>query len=170
MMFGPWRPRFCPRLRDPLLFIPGGPYTACFRPEQEWMFSRQVGSLVSVISELCSCGVVQSVSSVCLACSCTISICRSNSVLSEFGEEDRRQEVGCGRMLPSLSLPCLAPCDLQAAGVRPSSSCLWKRQLRVCVPTLARVCESSRSLLRCGRSLKARRMLFWGYAFNSVCR
>jgi hypothetical protein len=38
--------------------------------------------------------------------------------MSEFGEEDKRQEVGCGRMLPSLSLPASqppAPCDLQAA-------------------------------------------------------
>jgi hypothetical protein len=66
--------------------------------------------------------------------------------MSEFGEEDKRQEVGCGRMLPSLSLPASqppAPCDLQAAGVRPSSSCL---NPRIRIPRqlpIARVCADA---------------------------
>lgn len=59
--------------------------------------------------------------------------------MSEFGEEDKRQEVGCGRMLPSQT----APCDPQAAGVRPSPSCL---NPRIRIPRqlpIARVCADA---------------------------
>lgn len=43
--------------------------------------------------------------------------------MSEFVEEDKRQEVGCGRMLPSLSLPASqppAPCDLSSGPLHPA--------------------------------------------------